>query len=918
MPANAQGYVASETYEYDYHFVNGAACAGRGLVTKITHADGYYQSFGYDIYGNKSWEENELRQRTSYAYDDYKRLLSVTNPLAQTTNYTYTPTNGTSTSPYVHTTASIRTVTTPMGVVTANVYDANFRKTSTTEASGTGIAATTWFGYDNVGNATFVTDPRGGYSGNPTYTTKTDYDSRNRKWHITDPLNHVTTFNYGDAVNVTSINRPDNTTEAKTYDAMNRGKTEQDGAGRTTTFYYNYSGALSQVTDAKGQWTQFSYNGFDRKTQMTYMDGSTQTWTYDNVNNMTSRKMTNGLVYSYQFDSRNRQSRMDLSDGSDWNTFGYDAASRVSAANNWVTSVTRQYDGAGQLTLDRQYISGLGNNDVTYTYDADGKRTRLYIPGTSYDRTYSYDAMGRFEKIFNTADGMLWFQYYYDAASNETQRYSYWNNVAQVYYPDALNRMSRRDIRTPAGDISHEYYGFDAMSRITSVYRDEDGRTDSFGYDGAGQLTSANYGWQGRSVSYTLDSAGNRSQKLENGSATGYQTNNLNQYTVVANSGLVIGGDHAIHGYASTTYSARGDKLSLITYGSNQYALYYDALGRCVERRLGGVPTWYIYDGERPIYERKSDGTMAGWNEYGKGIDEILMRGDYVAVPGGQGYFFQQDHEGSVTHLMNFQGGVIESYRYDAFGSWYLTAATGSYNSRFKFTGREAAPSPFTFYEYRNRAYHPALGRFMSEDPKGFDAGDYNLFRYVGNDPINKTDPMGEDWGDVQEAVYSFFTAGGRATFDAQSKYGDTTGKFAVQEGFKATTRYNDTNAGEAVRHEVWQSELARKYGEYNARKIGDAHEKFKSKDAQDSKRDQYHNELGRENAKDSKSREDSLRAARRDWESGRAARDKNDRRVEKPAESKERTPDARTVEPKKPDDRSAPSHAIEFFRNPT
>jgi hypothetical protein len=34
----------------------------------------------------------------------------------------------------------------------------------------------------------------------------------------------------------------------------------------------------------------------------------------------------------------------------------------------------------------------------------------------------------------------------------------------------------------------------------------------------------------------------------------------------------------------------------------------------------------------------------------------------------------------------------------------------------------------------------------MSEDPKGFDAGDYNLFRYCNNDPLDKTDPMGTEW----------------------------------------------------------------------------------------------------------------------------------------------------------------------------
>ena len=50
---------------------------------------------------------------------------------------------------------------------------------------------------------------------------------------------------------------------------------------------------------------------------------------------------------------------------------------------------------------------------------------------------------------------------------------------------------------------------------------------------------------------------------------------------------------------------------------------------------------------------------------------------------------------------------------------------------------------PLVFYEYRARAYNPTLGRFMSEDPKLFDAGDYNLFRYCHNDPEDLTDPMG-------------------------------------------------------------------------------------------------------------------------------------------------------------------------------
>jgi len=39
--------------------------------------------------------------------------------------------------------------------------------------------------------------------------------------------------------------------------------------------------------------------------------------------------------------------------------------------------------------------------------------------------------------------------------------------------------------------------------------------------------------------------------------------------------------------------------------------------------------------------------------------------------------------------------------------------------------------------------YQPELGRFMQPDPKEFAAGDYNLYRYCHNDPVNRSDPFG-------------------------------------------------------------------------------------------------------------------------------------------------------------------------------
>jgi uncharacterized protein RhaS with RHS repeats len=45
--------------------------------------------------------------------------------------------------------------------------------------------------------------------------------------------------------------------------------------------------------------------------------------------------------------------------------------------------------------------------------------------------------------------------------------------------------------------------------------------------------------------------------------------------------------------------------------------------------------------------------------------------------------------------------------------------------------------------DYRARFYNPQLQRFISEDPLEFFGGDFNLYAYVGNNPVNFTDPLG-------------------------------------------------------------------------------------------------------------------------------------------------------------------------------
>lgn len=872
---------------------------GRGLVTRITHVSdsSNYQSFGFDKFGNKLWEENEVRdangngQRVTYTYDDYRRVLTVTNPLNQTLTNTYTPTNGTNTSPYVHTTNSVYTTTTPTGIVTKNIYDQNFRKTSTTQAYGTSLAATTTFAYDPVGNPTSVTDPLN-------HTTTTTYDTRNRKITVTDALNQQTQWFYDLASNVTSIQRADGTTETKSYDQMNRVLTDTvpqtNTINVTTTFTYypgnvQYGGLPQQVIDADGHITTFTaYDPSGLKTTVTYPNGDTHGFTYDNDKNLISRRTVNGTTQNFTYDNRNRKITMVWTNPTnvsnftaEWANFGYDAASRLTSAQNGIgavgtgitSTITRQYDAAGHLILDRQNLNAtLGNKDVQYAYDADGKDTRLYLTSAGYDYTFGYDAMGRFQTIAPTG-GSVTFQYSYDAVSNEVERYNSVNTVGQFYTRDALDRLSERDVRLGSSVISSEAYGYDAMSRMLSVSR-EDGKTDAFTYYLDGELWTAQYaqptptpsatptpppnqcapvtfsttggypnvlkvymsttttgatifytignsdyvtpthngstptgnthvytgpvsvaknadkffeavayksgmtdsvftefeadnqgggqapirmgplspGSSGRTVTYNIDQMGNRTSVVDTGVTTTYTQTaaGLNQYAQVGTNAVGNDNEHAMNSYQGNSYGYINDeRLASVTSGGNTYYLVYDALGRCVKRTLNGATTYYIYDGEKPIVEYNSTGSILAKNLYGKSIDEILTRTDYSFSP-AKTYYYQDDHEGSITHLTDATGAVVEHYRYDVFGAPSMEDGSGNsltastYNNRFMFTGREYT-STFGIYEYRARAYHPGLGRFTGEDPKGFDAGDYNLFRYCHNDPEDLTDPMGLD-----------------------------------------------------------------------------------------------------------------------------------------------------------------------------
>jgi RHS repeat-associated protein len=138
----------------------------------------------------------------------------------------------------------------------------------------------------------------------------------------------------------------------------------------------------------------------------------------------------------------------------------------------------------------------------------------------------------------------------------------------------------------------------------------------------------------------------------------------------------------------------------------------------------------------------------------GDQIDQLIAR---VVTSGSTpaASWYLADRLGSIRNITDANGNTIDTITYDGFGN-VTNETNASAGDRWKFTGREFDSETGLQYN-RARDYNAADGRWTSQDPLGFGAGDGNLYRYVRNWPINATDPRGLDWPSWPYWPYSPF-----------------------------------------------------------------------------------------------------------------------------------------------------------------
>jgi RHS repeat-associated protein len=426
--------------------------------------------------------------------------------------------------------------------------------------------------------------------------------------------------------------------------------------------------------------------------------------------------------------------------------YAYDAAGRViSVTEHGVTGgdavankeIDLTYNDAGELATVDRYQDGVLAVEGDYTYDSAGDLTGLvYRQGDTVLASYAWTYSG------GTVVSGQW------SVGSEGN----WQPTGGIV-----------PIHDTTGVTSALMSGgFAGLNEVTSC-TSADG-TANYSYDPTGELLAATYTGGQVNEAYSYDANGNRTgyvtgadnRLLSDGTYTyAYDgEGNRNEKFIDVNAdGVLDAGDTDVTQF---TWDNR-DRLTEVDHytsfgGSpDQVVDYlYDVENRWIgENIFNGTEHQirFAYDGNQIVLQFDKDGSST--------LDSSNLSHRYTWLPGAVDQLMSDeqtdnvvwtlgDNQGTIRDLAVLDSGVtsVANHRvYDSFGN--LTSQTNSaVDCLFGYTGR-AKDGVTGLQNNGERWYDSSTGGWISKDPIGFDAGDTNLYRYVGNSPTNATDPTG-------------------------------------------------------------------------------------------------------------------------------------------------------------------------------
>jgi RHS repeat-associated protein len=548
--------------------------------------------------------------------------------------------------------------------------------------------------------------------------------------------------------------------------------------GFLTTYAYDALDDLTSVSQGPLNPRSFVYDSLARLTSSTNPESGTTTYTYDNDGNVATKVNARGITTSYTYDGLNRITLKTYSDGTTPAAeYFYDSGTgtKFTPTNpvgrlthegtylngTWFTASVYYYDPMGRVTFNAQCTQAQATWcewQPTYTYDLLGDVTTT-TNGVGVTLTNSYNVGARLTTVASSGlsgsnfPSPLLSNAQYNAAGSPTSA-SLGNGVCESRSYDGRLRLT--GITDHSSCTGSSLYTLAISSSGDSdivAANDSVNGNWTYSYDAFNRLASSSQS-SGAAYSYAYDRFGNRwSQTVTAGtgvsSSLGFNANNR----IASGVTYDAAGDTTNDGTTTYTYDGEGRVTTAANNQSGTSTYVYDAEGRRIQKTTAaGGTVDFVYDlAGHEIAQINSSGTWTRLEVYA-GDRHI---GTYSGGTSGATYFIHGDWLGTERGRSTVAGALCETITSLPFGDGMTISSSCGDPSPMHFTGKEH-DNESGLDNYGARYSSSSMGRFMSPDYQVDDeppdalpnaAMPYpqtlNLYSYVQNNSISKTDPDG-------------------------------------------------------------------------------------------------------------------------------------------------------------------------------
>lgn len=509
--------------------------------------------------------------------------------------------------------------------------------------------------------------------------------------------------------------------------------------GTKVKYAYDTHGGIASVTDQKNQKILYDEDENGMLSAIVYPDGNKESYTYDAKGNIASATDCNGVTAKYEYDDRNHLVRAEYSTGNAI-AYTYNDRNNLTQIDEDGEITTIAYD---EETGSLAAITYPNGRTVSYGYDALGRRISVTDSEGKVTR-YLYNDKGQLSTVYDGETEVISYTYGADGTMSKQQN----ANGTYTTYTYEKGMLSELCHYRADGAVESRFaYTYDNSGYISSMETEEG--VWQYEYDLSGQLAKA-ISPKGTVTEYAYDAAGNRTCVTTESQNVSYVSNNRNQYLEAgeiqrsydANGQLLT--ETSSSGVTSYEWDYRGRLVKVTTQDGHVYEYGYDAFGGRSKVAVDGETTEYVNDPTGSGYALTAySGDMA---------TSYLIAGGIAAMStGNELYFYNFNHLGSTTEITGADGNAVNRYTYDQEGNVLIK--------------QEGAENPYTYagaygitdygdglWYDRSRYVSKVTGSFISMDAAG-QYYDLNLYRYVGNNPVNYIDISGEEMLPIEELL---------------------------------------------------------------------------------------------------------------------------------------------------------------------